>query len=170
MMRACKADESRRKVPRKNAFFGFGAIKGLIFQGKHEKIMIHSSDRLIHVHSDIRGPLYEEALRMQAAGTKVLKLNTGNPARFGFAIPDSVRQATASHLDEAAPYCDVRGMIGARRAICDYHRGLGLTGIVPDDVFVCNGVSEAASMLMSALVTLTMLNTRMTATSRLFSP
>ena len=114
--------------------------------------MIHSSDRLIHVHSDIRGPLYEEALRMQAAGTEVLKLNTGNPARFGFAIPDSVRQATASHLAEAAPYCDVRGMIGARRAICDYHRGLGLTGIAPDDVFVCNGVSEAASMLMSALV------------------
>ena len=114
--------------------------------------MIHSSDRLIHVHSDIRGPLYEEALRMQAAGTEVLKLNTGNPARFGFAIPDSVWQATASHLAEAAPYCDVRGMIGARRAICDYHRGLGLTGIAPDDVFVCNGVSEAASMLMSALV------------------
>jgi len=114
--------------------------------------MIHSSDRLTHVHSDIRGPLYEEALRMQAAGTEVLKLNTGNPARFGFAIPESVRQATASHLDEAAPYCDVRGMIGARRAICDYHRGLGLADIVPDDIFVCNGVSEAASMLMSALV------------------
>lgn len=114
--------------------------------------MIHSSDRLLHVHSDIRGPLYEEALRMQAAGTDVLKLNTGNPARFGFAVPESVHRATAAHIDEAAPYCDVRGMPAARRAVCDYHRALGLTDIVPDDIFICNGVSEAASMLMSALV------------------
>ena len=53
--------------------------------------MIAQSDRLTHVHSDIRGPLYVEALRMQAAGTPVLKLNTGNPGNFGFRLPDSVR-------------------------------------------------------------------------------
>ena len=63
--------------------------------------MIIRSDRMEMVHSDIRGPLYEEALRMQAEGTDVLKLNTGNPASFGFKLPNSVRQALARHIDEA---------------------------------------------------------------------
>ena len=114
--------------------------------------MIPSSDRLEHVHSDIRGPLYVEALRMESEGTNVLKLNTGNPGRFGFMLPNSVRQALALHIDEAVPYCDVRGMKDARNVICTYHIGRGLQGIMPNDVFICNGVSEAASMLMSALV------------------
>ena len=114
--------------------------------------MILKSDRLTHVHSDIRGPLYVEALRMQAAGTPVLKLNTGNPGSFGFRMPQSVRQALLEHVDEAVPYCDVRGMPAARKAILDYHLGRGLQGITMDDIFICNGVSEAVSMLMTALV------------------
>lgn len=114
--------------------------------------MIRRSDRLDCVHSDIRGPLYLEALRMQSEGIPVLKLNTGNPGNFGFSLPDSVRQALAQHIDEAVPYCDFRGMPAARRAILDYHRRRGLQGIRPDDIFLCNGVSEAASMLMTALV------------------
>ena len=114
--------------------------------------MISCSDRLQYVHSDIRGPLYQEALRMEAEGISVLKLNTGNPGRFGFTLPNSVRQALALHIDEAVPYCDVRGMKDARNVICTYHIGRGLQGIMPNDVFICNGVSEAASMLMSALV------------------
>ena len=114
--------------------------------------MIAVSDRLEHVHSDIRGPLYEEALRMEAGGTNVLKLNTGNPGRFGFKLPNSVRQALALHIDEAVPYCDVRGMADARNVICTYHIGRGLQGIMPGDVFICNGVSEAASMIMDALI------------------
>ena len=114
--------------------------------------MVLCSDRLEHVHSDIRGPLYQEALRMEAAGTSVLKLNTGNPGRFGFELPNSVRQALALHIDEAVPYCDVRGMAAARNVICTYHIGRGLQGIMPNDVFICNGVSEAASMIMDALI------------------
>ena len=94
--------------------------------------MIRQSDRIAKVHSDIRGPLYVEALRMQAAGTEVLKLNTGNPGNFGFKLPDSVRRALAEHVDEAVPYCDVRGMEAARRAILDYHLGCGLKGITMD--------------------------------------
>ncbi len=108
--------------------------------------------RLEQVHSDIRGPLYQEALRMEAEGQKVLKLNTGNPGRFGFALPESVRGALLANLDEAVPYCDVRGMADARRAICDYHTGRGLQGVQPDDIYICNGVSEAASMLIAALL------------------
>ena len=114
--------------------------------------MIPCSDRLEYVHSDIRGPLYQEALRMENDGTNVLKLNTGNPGRFGFGLPNSVRQALALHIDEAVAYCDVRGMAAARNVICTYHIGRGLQGIMPNDVFICNGVSEAASMALSALI------------------
>ena len=113
---------------------------------------ISRSNRISQIHSDIRGPLYVEALRMQAAGERVLKLNTGNPASFGFTLPDSVRAALTEHVDEAVPYCDVRGMEEARAAILRYHRSRGLRDITMEDIFICNGVSEAVTMLMTALV------------------
>ena len=114
--------------------------------------MISGSDRLKKVHSDIRGPLYQEALRMEANGIPVLKLNTGNPGRFGFGIPESVRRALADHIEEAVPYCDVRGMKEARQAIANYHLSCGFRGVTADDVFIGNGVSEIASMIMSSLI------------------
>ena len=114
--------------------------------------MIKKSDRVRKIHSDIRGPLYEEALRMQAQGIPVLKLNTGNPASFGFTLPDSVRKAVSEHLDEAVPYCDVKGMPAARQTILNYHLSKGLQDITMDDIFIGNGVSEMASMLMTALI------------------
>ena len=113
--------------------------------------MIQSSTRLQLVHSDIRGPLYVEALRMEAEGTKVLKLNTGNPGRFGFGLPASLKEVLLEHVDEAVPYSDLKGMISARKAICNYHLGKGLKDITPDDIFITNGVSEAAPMLLTAL-------------------
>lgn len=114
--------------------------------------MILKSDRLTHVHSDIRGPLYVQALRMQAAGTPVLRLNTGNPGNFGFQMPQSVRQALLENVDKAVPYCDVRGMAAARQAIVEYHKSCGIQNITLEDIYICNGVSEAVSMLMTALV------------------
>ena len=96
--------------------------------------MIEKSDRLTHVHSDIRGPLYVEALRMQAQGTPVLKLNTGNPGNFGFTLPESVRQALVSQVDKAVPYCEVRGMVPAREAILAYHKSRGLQGITLEEL------------------------------------
>lgn len=114
--------------------------------------MISKSDRIAKVHSDIRGPLYVEALRMQAEGIPVLKLNTGNPGTFGFRLPESVRRALAENMEQAVPYCDVRGMIAARQSILEYHRGRGLQDIELNDIFICNGVSEAVSMLMTAVV------------------
>ena len=113
---------------------------------------ISRSNRISQIHSDIRGPLYVEALRMQAAGERVLKLNTGNPASFGFTLPESVRTALTEHVDEAVPCCDVRGMEEARAAILRYHRSRGLRDITMEDIFICNGVSEAVTMLMTALV------------------
>lgn len=75
--------------------------------------------------------LYVEALRMQAAGTPVLRLNTGNPGNFGFQMPQSVRQALLENVDKAVPYCDVRGMAAARQAILEYHKSCGIQDITP---------------------------------------
>lgn len=99
------------------------------------------------VHSDIRGPLYQETLKMQKQGIRVLKLNTGNPAAFGFEMPESVREALLEGMDRAVAYCDSRGMPQARAAILCYHRGKGLDNVSDEDIFVGNGVSEIAQMI-----------------------
>ncbi len=113
---------------------------------------IESSDKLKLVHSDIRGPVFEKAMEMTRAGIEVLKLNTGNPATFGFGMPDSVRQSLTANLDRAVAYCDARGMPDAREAICKYHLSRGLQGITPDDIFIGNGVSEIAQMICSSVL------------------
>lgn len=107
--------------------------------------------RMEDVHSDIRGPIFAEANRMAAAGIPVMKLNTGNPATFGFKMPDSVRNALLENVDKAVAYCDLKGMPAARQAIYEYHTGKGIKGISPDSVFIGNGVSEIASMVTTAL-------------------
>lgn len=74
------------------------------------------ADRMKKVHSDIRGPIFQEANRMSAEGISILKLNTGNPATFGFKMPDSVRQALVENADRQVAYCDLKGMPAAREA------------------------------------------------------
>ena len=115
-------------------------------------IKIDKSDKLTHVHSDIRGPLFVEALKMQAEGIDVMKLNTGNPGTFGFPMPDSVKNAVIQNIDRATPYCDLKGMPDAREAICEYHKKKGIQGITPDDVYIGNGVSELVTMMLTAFL------------------
>ena len=110
------------------------------------------SDKLANVHSDIRGPVFVEAMRMRREGIDVLRLNTGNPATFDFKMPDSVRNALMNNADKAVAYCDLKGMPDAREAICNYHKGKGIEGITPDDVFIGNGVSELVTMALTALL------------------
>lgn len=110
------------------------------------------TDKLIPVHSDIRGEIYLESLRMISQGIDVLKLNTGNPATFGFTMPDSVREALLNNADKAVGYCDFRGMLSAREAICNYHKGKGFQDITVDDIFIGNGVSELATFSLMALL------------------
>ena len=114
--------------------------------------MIQLSDRMEHVHSDIRGELYHEAMRMQARGIEVLKLNTGNPAAFGMPLPESIRKALEGNAAAAVPYCDFQGMPAARRAIADYHRGKGIEGVQPEDIFIGNGVSEVVNFALMPLL------------------
>lgn len=114
--------------------------------------IISKSDKLQNVHSDIRGPVFVEANKMRAQGIDVLRLNTGNPATFGFGMPDSVRNALLNNADKAVAYCDLKGMPDARDAICAYHKAKGIEGITPDDVFIGNGVSELVTMVLTALL------------------
>lgn len=109
------------------------------------------STNLNGVRSDIRGEIYYQALAMEKNGEKILKLNTGNPATFGFKMPDSIRSAIVNNVDKALGYCDLRGMPAAREAICNYHKECGVKDISPDDVFITNGVSEAAYMAITAI-------------------
>ncbi len=110
------------------------------------------SDKLQNVHSDIRGPVFVEAMRMRKEGIDVLRLNTGNPATFDFKMPDSVRNALINNADKAVAYCDLKGMPDAREAICEYHKSKGIEGITPDDCFIGNGVSELVTMALTALL------------------
>lgn len=113
---------------------------------------ITRAKRMQNVHSDIRGPLYVEAMKMQAEGTDVLKLNTGNPATFGFGLPESIENALNQHIRDGVGYCDFRGMPQAREAICEYEKTKGIKGITPDDVFIGNGVSEVVSFALTPLL------------------
>ena len=110
------------------------------------------AERMKPVHSDIRGPLFVEAMKRQKQGIDVLKLNTGNPATFGFGLPDSIKNALMEHMQDGVGYCDFKGMPQARQAICDYETSKGITGITPDDVFIGNGVSEVVSFALTPLL------------------
>ncbi len=114
--------------------------------------LIQLADRMEHVHSDIRGELYREALAMQQQGIDVLKLNTGNPAAFGFPLPESIRDALSGRIADAVPYCDFQGMPEARDAIARYERSKGIEGLEAGDVFVGNGVSEVVNFALMPLL------------------
>lgn len=110
------------------------------------------AERMKPVHSDIRGPLFVEAMKRQKQGIDILKLNTGNPATFGFGLPDSIKNALMEHMQDGVGYCDFKGMPQARQAICDYETSKGIKGITPDDVFIGNGVSEVVSFALTPLL------------------
>ena len=114
--------------------------------------MIERATRMENIHSDIRGPLFMEAMKMQEQGRNILKLNTGNPATFGFGLPKTIENALKDHLERGVGYCDFRGMPDARKAICDYEKSKGIKGIEPDDVFIGNGVSEVVSFALFPLL------------------
>ena len=113
---------------------------------------IQLAERMAAVHSDIRGELYREALAMQKQGIDVLKLNTGNPAAFGFPLPESIRQAIEGNAHRAVAYCDFQGMPEAREAIVQYQTSKGIQGLQIDDVFIGNGLSEVVNFALFPLL------------------
>ena len=125
-------------------------LSRVVQEGKMNRLKC--ADRMQNVHSDIRGPLFVEAMEMQARGIEVLRLNTGNPATFGFGLPDSIAQALVGQEEKGVGYCDFKGMPQAREAICAYERKKGIQGITPEDVFIGNGVSEVVSFALMPLL------------------
>lgn len=110
------------------------------------------SDKLQNVLYDIRGPLLQHAQRMEAEGHRILKLNIGNPAPFGFEAPDSILMDMIRNLPNAQGYSDSRGIYSARTAVVQYYESRGLEGITVDDVYLGNGVSELITLSLQALL------------------
>ncbi|WP_261556876.1 pyridoxal phosphate-dependent aminotransferase [Frankia tisae] len=110
------------------------------------------SDKLADVCYDVRGPVLDEATRLEAAGARILKLNIGNPAPFGFSAPPEILEAVVANLADAQGYSDSKGLRAAREAVVGYHNRKGITGITSDSVYLGNGVSEMIMMSLQALL------------------
>lgn len=110
------------------------------------------SSKLDNVLYDVRGPVVEEALRMEEAGTNILKLNIGNPAPFGFRTPDEVIYDMSRQLSECEGYSASKGLFSARKAIMQYAQIKNIPNVSMDGIFTGNGVSELINLCMSALL------------------
>ncbi|KAJ1684476.1 hypothetical protein LUZ63_020231 [Rhynchospora breviuscula] len=113
---------------------------------------ITQSRKLQDVRYDVRGPILVEAQRLEAEGHRILKLNIGNPAPFGFEAPDTILQDMIHNLPQAQGYSDSRGIYSARTAVANYYQSRGLQETYVEDVFIGNGVSELISMVLQAFV------------------
>jgi len=109
------------------------------------------ADRLRGVHYDVRGANMVEASRMEAMGERILKLNIGNTAPFGFTTPEAIVRSVVAHLPESEGYSDSRGIYSARTAVANYYQLDGIDVDV-DQVWLGNGVSELISMVLSSMV------------------
>jgi alanine-synthesizing transaminase len=110
------------------------------------------SSKLTEVCYEIRGPVIEHANALEEAGHSVLRLNTGNPAAFGFEAPPEILQDIIRTLPDAHGYSDSRGILSARRAVAGHYQDRGIEGVGVDDVYLGNGCSELISMSVTALV------------------
>ena len=112
----------------------------------------YKSQKLSDVCYDIRGPVLQEAKRLEEEGFKVVKLNIGNPAPFGFDAPDELFHDVILNLRDAQGYCDSKGLFSARKAVMQYYQQKGVLGVGVEDIYIGNGVSELITMSMQALL------------------
>ena len=112
----------------------------------------HKSDKLADVCYDIRGPVLDKARQMEEEGQRIIKLNIGNLAVFGFNPPEEIVQDMIRNLRDFAGYTDSKGLFAPRKAIQHYTQEKGIVGVEIDDVFIGNGASELITMSMNALL------------------
>ena len=110
------------------------------------------SNKLSGVCYDIRGPIADEARRLEEEGHKILKLNIGNPAPFGFLAPDDILRDVIHNLPTAQGYSESKGIYSARVAVMQYYQQFGMKNLNVDNIFIGNGVSELIVMAMQALL------------------
>lgn len=112
----------------------------------------NKSMKLDDVAYDIRGPVLEEAMRMRANGEQILRLNTGNPAEFGFTAPDEVIHDLIHNARKSEGYSNSKGIFSARKAIMQYCQLKNFPNVTIDDIYLGNGVSELIVMSMQGLL------------------
>ena len=110
------------------------------------------STKLDNVLYDVRGPVVDEAARMEDEGERILKLNIGNPAPFGFEAPDEILVDVIRNLPTAQGYCDSKGLYSARKAIMQHYQARGMRDVTVEDIYIGNGVSELIVQAMQALL------------------
>ena len=113
---------------------------------------IDGSSKLNDVLYDIRGPILDEATRLEQEGHRITKLNIGNPAPFGFQAPEEVLVDMIRNLPASQGYCDSQGLYSARKAVMQYSQRRGILGVEIDDITIGNGVSELISMSLTGLL------------------
>lgn len=113
---------------------------------------IRKSDKLANVCYDIRGPVLAAAKQMEDEGHKIIKLNIGNLAAFGFDAPEEIQLDMIRNLPNSAGYSDSKGIFAARKAIMHYTQQKHIKGVTLEDIYVGNGVSELIVMAMNALL------------------
>lgn len=113
---------------------------------------IKKSEKLQNVCYDIRGPVLKAAMAMEEQGHKIIKLNIGNPAPFGFEAPQEILADVITNLPGAIGYCESKGLFAARKAVTQYYQQRGLFGVEVGDIYIGNGVSELIVMAMQALL------------------
>ena len=113
---------------------------------------LKKSSKLDHVLYDVRGPVVDQANKMEEAGTQILKLNIGNPAPFGFRTPDEVIYDMRRQLTDCEGYSASKGLFSARKAIMQYAQLKNIPNVTMDDIYTGNGVSELINLCMSALL------------------
>ncbi len=114
--------------------------------------ILKKSHKLDNVCYDIRGPVLREARRLEEEGHKILKLNVGNPASFGFDAPEEIVQDMIHNVPVSQGYSDSRGLYSGRKAVMQYCQQKGIANVDIDDVYLGNGVSELIVMSMQALI------------------
>nr|WP_283106454.1 pyridoxal phosphate-dependent aminotransferase [Shewanella submarina] len=110
------------------------------------------SNKLDTVCYDIRGPVHKEARRLEDEGHRILKLNIGNPAPFGFEAPEEIVRDVILNLPSAQGYCESKGLFSARKAIVQHYQSQGIRSVDIDDIYIGNGVSELILMALQGLL------------------
>jgi alanine-synthesizing transaminase len=113
---------------------------------------IHKSAKLANVLYDIRGPIMDAARQMEEEGHKIIKLNIGNLAHFGFDAPEEIQREMIRNLPNSAGYSDSKGIFAARKAVMHYTQQQGIQGVTLDDIYLGNGASELIAMATNALL------------------
>ena len=113
---------------------------------------VQKSAKLANVLYDIRGPIMDAARRMEEEGHKIIKLNIGNLAVFGFDAPEEIQQDMIRNLPNSAGYSDSKGIFAARKAVMHYTQQQGISGVTLDDIYLGNGASELIVTATNALL------------------